>query len=57
VYAAQGRYQLALADFTEALRIDPNRRGGYLGRARIYRALGDEASALVDERKAEQLKR
>jgi tetratricopeptide (TPR) repeat protein len=45
----------ALADFSEAIRLEPRAWDCYRGRALVYRALGDRASATVDEAWACQL--
>jgi tetratricopeptide (TPR) repeat protein len=39
----------AIADFTEALRLNPGAWDCYAGRARAYRALGEHAKAAADE--------
>ncbi len=39
----------ALADFSEAIQLEPRAWDCYHGRAMVYRALGDQASASVDE--------
>jgi tetratricopeptide (TPR) repeat protein len=44
----QRRPELALADFTEAIRLNPQIPGFYLERARAYLRLKDYASALLD---------
>jgi tetratricopeptide (TPR) repeat protein len=53
LYSQQGTHDLAIADFTQAIRLDPENPHGYVLRAKEYRAIGDDASAADDERKAE----
>jgi Tfp pilus assembly protein PilF len=55
LYAHQGRHDLAINDFTEAIRLDPANPQSYALRAKAYRALGDQANATSDERKAQEL--
>jgi tetratricopeptide (TPR) repeat protein len=42
-------YEQALADFTEAIRLNPTAWDCYQGRARVYRALGERDKAGEDE--------
>jgi tetratricopeptide (TPR) repeat protein len=42
-------HEQAVADFTEALRLNPAARDCYASRAMAYRALGEHAKAAVDE--------
>jgi len=48
-------YERAIETFTDALRRDPKSPNAYLGRALAYRSIGDEASAVQDERTAREL--
>jgi tetratricopeptide (TPR) repeat protein len=48
-------YDQAIADFTEAIRLNPRALDCYLGRAQVYRALGDQPSAANDEHKAKEM--
>lgn len=45
----------AVADYTEALRIDPNHLTAYLYRARAYEEMGEDAKAEADLARARQL--
>jgi Flp pilus assembly protein TadD len=51
----KGKYEGAVADYSEAIRLDPANAGLYEDRARAYRAAGDSDRALRDERKAQEL--
>ena len=42
-------FEQAIADFTEAIRLNPDARDCYHGRAMAYRALGETAKALADQ--------
>ena len=42
-------FEHASADFTEALRLNPTAWDCYLGRAQVYRALGEHVQAAADE--------
>jgi Tfp pilus assembly protein PilF len=42
-------FHQALDDFNEALRLNPMALDCYLGRAQVYRALGERAKAEADE--------
>jgi tetratricopeptide (TPR) repeat protein len=46
---AQTDYLQAVADFSEAIRLNPNALDCYLGRAQAYRALGEVKLAAADE--------
>jgi tetratricopeptide (TPR) repeat protein len=48
-------YEQAIAEYTEAIRLDPKAPNSYLGRALAYRSVGDEANAVRDERAAQDL--
>ena len=54
--AARGDYQTAIADFTEAIRLDPISAEGYEGRARAYIALKQYDKASADFTAAIRLK-
>src|SRR5262245_9205275 len=54
-YGNNDEYEKAIADFTDAIRLDPEFAGAYDYRAKLYRAVGDEAKALNDEKKASEL--
>jgi tetratricopeptide (TPR) repeat protein len=47
----------AIADFTEAIRLVPTNPTFYVSRSLAYRALGDEAKAASDEKRAQELKK
>ena len=51
----QGKPDEAIASFTKAIRLVPALAVAYLGRARAYRAIGDEIRAESDEHKAREL--
>ncbi len=51
----KGEHAKAVADLTEAIRLDPT-FADYLMRARAYRALGEEKKAQEDEAKALAMK-
>jgi tetratricopeptide (TPR) repeat protein len=42
-------HQQAIADFTEAIRLEPTAWDAYSGRALVYRRLGEQARAAADE--------
>jgi Flp pilus assembly protein TadD len=50
-----GDLDSAIVARTEAIRLAPTRPDPYAGRAATCRALGDEAKAVADERKAKEL--
>ena len=50
-------YSSAFADFDEALRLNRENPVAYEGRARVYRAWGDNATAHIDETYAKALRR
>ncbi len=56
-YVDTGEYDQAIADCTEAIRLHPQNPTFYLPRAKVYRALGDDAKAAKDEGKARELSR
>lgn len=51
----KGECEQAVAEYTEAVRLDPIAPNPHLGRALAYRSLGDEDNALQDERTAKEL--
>jgi tetratricopeptide (TPR) repeat protein len=51
----RGDYPQAIAEFNEAIRLDPEAPNAHLGRALTYRSLGDEAAAVRDEEAARKL--
>jgi len=50
-----GEYEQAVAEYTQAVRLDPNAPNPRVGRALSYRSLGELDSALADERAAKEL--
>jgi Tfp pilus assembly protein PilF len=57
LHSQRGAHDLAIADFTEAIRLDPENPHGYVLRAKEYRAVGDDARAASDERKVETMRK
>jgi Flp pilus assembly protein TadD len=53
----RGDHDNAIADFTEAIRLEPKNILAHSCRANAYRALGDEVKAASDENKAQELKK
>ncbi len=51
----EGRFAVAVADFTQAIELDPQRANAYRLRGIAYNNTGEEASAEADYKKAEQL--
>jgi tetratricopeptide (TPR) repeat protein len=51
----KGDLQKAIADYTEAIRLEPKLAPVYQERAEVYRALGETNKAARDERKAQEL--
>ena len=47
-YHAKGQEDLAIADYTAALRINPNYANAYYGRGFVYHARGQEDLAIAD---------
>lgn len=45
-----------LADYTEAIGLNPNNVDSFVHRAKAYRALGDDAKAANDKLAAEELR-
>ena len=54
-YLTEMNYSEAVAQFTEAIRLDPNDIQAYLGRAQAYEAMGEYEKALADYEMAAQL--
>jgi tetratricopeptide (TPR) repeat protein len=54
-YAALGRREQALTDFTKVIELDPRRANGYRARAMIYREMKKGDLAAADEKKAAEL--
>jgi tetratricopeptide (TPR) repeat protein len=55
VHHKRAEFALAVAAYTEAIRLDPDAPNPYVRRALSYRALGDENNARQDERRAQEL--
>ena len=51
-YSDRGDYERAIADFNEAIRLDPKYAAAYFGRGRAYELKSDFANALSDFRAA-----
>jgi tetratricopeptide (TPR) repeat protein len=51
----RGEYTQAIAEFAEAIGLDPEAPNAYVGRALAYRSLGDEEAAVRDEEAARKL--
>lgn len=51
-HAGKQDHRQAIADFSQAIRLDPNNAAPYTYRAKAYRALGDEANAARDDERA-----
>ena len=56
MYRRLGKFELALADFTESLRYEPNSADAYTGRANAHRGLGQLDAAIADHSEAIRLK-
>ena len=54
-YVSLGDYQKAIDDFNEAVRLDPEYREAFGGRARAHALLGKEGRAEEDIARAEEL--
>ena len=54
-YFEQGRFQLAVDNLTECIKIDPKLIAAYYNRAKVYHLLGNLEAALVDYSKAIKL--
>ena len=48
-------YDWAIADYTQAIRLDPKFANAYNGRGNVYQAKGDAARANADFARARQL--
>ena len=48
LYYAKSDYSHALADYSEAIRLDPNRKNAFGGRGETYRQLGRRDEAIAD---------
>ena len=55
-YLKKGEYARSVADYSEAIRINPENGGLYEDRAKAYRAGGDALRASEDERKAQEIR-
>ncbi len=55
VYDDQGKFDEAIADYTEAIRIEPNMALAYYYRGSAYGKQGDKAKAEADFAKAKEL--
>ena len=51
-YEEKGELDMAIADYTEAIRLNPNNAWTYSSRARIYREKGDLDKSIADYSKA-----
>jgi tetratricopeptide (TPR) repeat protein len=51
----RGEFAQAVADYTEAIRLDPDAPNAYVRRSLSYRALGDDHGARADELAAQRL--
>jgi tetratricopeptide (TPR) repeat protein len=54
-YKQKGYYDKAIADYTEAIRLDPNLTDAYRARSVLYIARGDTAHAEADIAEAKRL--
>jgi tetratricopeptide (TPR) repeat protein len=54
-YAQRGEFELAVADFDEAIKINPNDRLAYHNRALAYKKLDKLTEAAADLERAKQL--
>jgi tetratricopeptide (TPR) repeat protein len=57
VYNDMGDLDSAIADCTDAIRLDPDNPAAYQLRAEYHRSRGDDEEAEADERKVQQLER
>ena len=48
IYASTGQYELAIADFSEVVKLKPKQVSGYISRGNIWLATGDQDKALAD---------
>ena len=54
-YAVRHNWDKAVADFTEAVRIDPEFSGAYHYRALVYKEMGENQKAKADLKRATEL--
>ncbi len=54
-YLQQGKYEIALSEFTEAIQIDPSYALGYNGLGLVYAALGEDKKADANYKKSIEL--
>ena len=54
-YMRKGEYEKALADFNEALKLDPKYVLGYRNRAALYERMGDRERAAQNRNKTKEL--
>ena len=47
-YAEEGKSELAIADFTQAIQLNPDYANAYYSRGRVYDEQGDNEQAIVD---------
>ncbi|MDH6083955.1 tetratricopeptide repeat protein, partial [Umezakia ovalisporum] len=55
VYGDQEEWDLAVADYTQAIKLNPNDAGAYHNRGVVYGKLGDINKAREDFQRAKQL--
>jgi len=55
VYFIKKEYDGAVADFSEAIKLDPRTANGYVSRGLAYRAKGDYDRAIADQSEALRL--
>lgn len=55
VHKKKKNYAKALEDYTRAIQLHPEYKKAYLNRAKVYSAIGEEALAEADRKKAEEL--
>ena len=53
----KGNYDQAIADYNQAIQLNPNQADYYYSRALSYRAQGQKTQAKVDEARARDLSR
>ena len=54
-YESKNEHEKAVADYTEAIRLDPKLRDPYWGRANAYSKMGEESKAQADFAQAKKL--
>ena len=52
IHSLAGRHDQAIADYDQALQLDPNHAAAYYSRATAHRAKGETSDAIADYRKA-----